>query len=489
MPTSREAQVEYEPACSTIEDFHASPSLVRGLMGARGTAKSGACIAEGYGAACEQTPSWDGKRRSKFLVLRDTYRQLETTTIPSFMKWLGKNGMTHLKGTYPIHAYTRCEAPGGDGTRIEMETVFLAMDGENIIDNLQSFEASFAWINEARAIESQNIVNMVLSSTGRFPSKDEEGCKRRFVAMDTNPPDEFHWWYKSNVESTPEGWEFFIQEPPLIYTPPQPGMITYVPDKAYYKPNPRATYATVQNEGYGYWLDLIPGSTDAFIRTMVMGKFGTIVAGKPVYGQWWNEDVIAPKPIPVVEALPVLVGIDTSGLHPGAVFTQASGGVVNALDECHAMHLPFDEYVEAILVPKINERFRQNQIIATVDPSNPRASIGGKTAIQILNGWGIQAELASTNRFNARLGAVVRLLQRRRALSIDRRCTMLIQGFRGKYAYPKIESSLIEAYKPMPEKNEFADIHDGFQYAALYYQRGAERGNIQPVPPKRIMYA
>ena len=484
-----EGQVLYEPADSTIEAFHASPALIRALMGARGTAKSGACIAEGYGAACEQTPSWQGKRRSKFLVLRDTYRQLETTTIPSFMKWLGKGGMTRLTGQYPIHGYTKCPSPNGDGTSVELETVFLAMDGENIIDNLQSFEASFAWINEARAIESQNVVNMVLSSTGRFPSKDEEGCRRRFVVMDSNPPDEFHWWYKAHMVNRPENWEFFVQTPPLIYTPPEKGMRTFLNDPKYYRPNPAATYASVQNEGYGYWLDLIPGATDAFIRTMVMGGYGTMVAGKPVYGEWWNEDVVAPRPIATVDALPILIAIDTSGLHPGAVFLQAHGGVVNALDEAHAFHLPFDEFVEAVLIPKVNERFRQSQLVAVCDPSNPRAAIGGKTAVQILAGWGIQGELASTNRFNVRLGAVVRLLQRRRALAIDPRCKLLLEGFRGKYHYPKIESSIAEAYKPMPEKNEYADIHDAFQYGALYYMGAAARGQQQPIPVKKVMYA
>lgn len=486
-PTRIHVAADYEPADTTIEAFHASTALVRLIMGARGTAKSGCCIAEGFGAACEQKPNYQGRRRSKFLVLRDTYRQLETTTIPSYMKWLG--AMTKLSGNYPIFAKTRCPSPNQDGTSVEMDTIFLAMDGENIIDNLMSFEASFAWVNEARAIESQSIVNMVVSSTGRYPSKDEEGCSRSFVVGDSNPPDEYHWWYKAHRVDTPQNWQFFVQEPPLLYAPPERGMRTYLPDPKYYSPNPAATYARIQNKGYGYWLDMIPGASDSFIRTMVRGEYGTLVSGKPVYGEWWNEDVVATRAPQVVDALPVLISIDTSGLHPGAVFTQAHGGVVNVLDEAHAQHLPFDEFVEAVLVPKINERFRQCQLIATVDPSNPRASIGGKTAVQILAGWQIQAELASSNRLNMRLGAVVRLLQRRKSMSIDPRCKMLVEGFRGKYHYPKIVSSLMESYKPLPEKNMFADVHDAMQYAALYYQVGAGRAMNQAVAQKKVMYA
>jgi hypothetical protein len=472
-------KVEYEPPDAVIERFHASQALVRAVKGPRGSGKSGASIMEGFQGAGIQEPNHEGKRRTRFLVLRDTYRQLETTTIPSFKKWLGH--ATRFTGQYPIKGYTK--VPMNDGTLVDMETVFLAMDGENIMDNLQSFEASFAWVNEARAIADPKVVNMVISSCGRFPSKDEEGCTSRFVVMDSNPSDEQHWWYKrAQPGQTPEGWEFFDQVSPLIYKSDAP---IFHPIRDLYIPNPAATYAHIQNAGYNYWLDLVPGADDPFIRTMVMGEYGVMVMGKPVYQNFWHEDCLSLVPLEWHQALPIVIGIDTSGLHPGAAFMQAWGGRINLLRELHAKDTPFDVFVESVLLPFIAQWFRMNPLLAVLDPSNPRSGVGGKTALKVMNDAGISAVLApGQNRFNTRIGAVSKLLQRRGAFMVDPSCTMSLAGFRGKYHYKKVESSSMEVYKPMPEKDEYADVHDAIQYGCLYYQTGAN-SDKSPVPQVR----
>lgn len=480
-------QIAYTPPDETLRQFHAgSDRLVRGVMGARGTGKSGGCIMEGLRGATQQNVSRTGLRRSKFLVLRDTYRQLETTTIPSFRKWLGP--VSHIHGNYPIKAMTRVPSMQHDGTAIEMETIFLAMDGPNIIDNLQSFEASFAWINEARAIEDPNIINMVLSSCGRFPSKDEEGCNQRFVVMDTNPPDETHWWYRADLVDRPPGWAFYTQQSPLLYAH-EGKRETYSNNPADYRPNPQATYAPIQNAGYDYWLDMVPNATDAFIRTMVMGRYGTFVAGKPVYGTTWVEDCAAKERLEYNQAIQIVAGIDTSGLHPGAVFGQLRQGTVHALAELHVKDTPFEEFLDAAFIPFCMERFPGCGILCILDPSNPRAGIGGKNALQVCQSRGLTAQLAVTNIFNRRIGAVTQLLMRRRALAIDPSCKLLLAGFRGKYRYAKIEAQgIAEAYKPVPVKDEYADVHDAFQYLCLYYQHGRVDQRVI-IPQKRTLYA
>jgi hypothetical protein len=473
--------ITYRPPDQVIERFHASKALVRGLVGCRGSGKSGACIMESLQGAAQQKPNHEGKRRTRFLVLRDTYRQLETTTIPSFMKWMGHG--TRLTGQYPIHGRTRIPLP--DDTSIEMETIFLAMDGDNIIDNLQSFETTFAWVNEARAIENSSVVNMIISSCGRYPSKDEEGCTSSYVVMDTNPCDEYHWWYKSHMDSTPSNWEFFAQESPLIYLPQNEPV--YKDDPQLYAPNPKATYARIQNKGYRYWLDQIPNASDAFIRTMIMGKYGTVVAGRPVYGQWWSEDCVSNQALDWNSTMPILIGIDTSGLHPAAVVGQVSGGSLKILRELRAENCPFDEFCEAMLTPMLAAEFRTNPIICSLDPSNPRSGVGGRTARAVLQGYGVDSVLAPSNRFDSRMGAVVKFLQRRGALKIDPSCKLTITGFRGKYHYKKIEGSgAIDAYKPVPEKNSHADVHDALQYLCLYLSAGMAQQKVI-VERKRVL--
>jgi hypothetical protein len=263
----------------------------------------------------------------------------------------------------------------------------------------------------------------------------------------------------------------------------------FLADKKLYTPNPAATYARIQNAGYDYWLDMIPGATDTFIRTMVMGLYGTLVTGKPVYEGYWHEELVAAKPLEIHDALTVAVGIDTSGLHPGAVFGQMAGGRVNLLRELHVKDIPFDEFIEAAFIPFVQQHFPRNPIVCSLDPSNPRLGAGGKTALQLLTARGFTAQLASTNRFNVRMGAVVYMLQRRGAMAIDPSCKMVVEGFRGKYHYKKLDSSgLIVAHRPMPEKNDYADIHDGLQYLALHFRDGRERV-AQPMPQKRVLWA
>jgi hypothetical protein len=474
--------MKYRPPDPIIDAFHQDSSVVRGIRGPRGSGKSGACIMEGLQGALAQKPNASGIRRSKFLVLRDTYRQLETTTIPSFRKWLGD--ATRISGSYPVKGYTH--KPLADGTTLSMETTFLAMDGENVIDNLQSFEASFAWVNEARAIANRNVVSMVLSSTGRFPSKDEEGCQSAFVVMDTNPSDEHHWWYDSDMKETPDGWRFFAQEPPLEYLGKSP---MYVPDPSLYVPNLRATYARIQNKGYNYWLDLVSGSTDAFIRTMIMGQYGTVITGRGVLSEFWSEECASRVPLEWSSTGTIVIGIDTSGLHPGAAFTQARSGRINVLRERWAQATPFDEFVEAVLLPTINENFRLNPVLCVCDPSNPRSGIGGKTAVQILQKAGLEAVTAPTNMLNRRLGALTKALRRRGALMIDPSCDLILAGMRGKYEFKKLDTSgLVEAYKPTPEKNKYADVMDGLGYALLYYDMGIAQEKVV-VPVRRVLYA
>lgn len=474
--------VRYFAQDQAMLDFHRDRSLVRFIIGPRGSGKSGGGIMEGMTAAAEQKPNQRGIRRSKFLVLRDTYRQLTTTTIPSFRKWLGP--ASKIAGQYPIIAKTH--VPLADGTAVEMETTFLAMDGENIIENLQSFEASFAWINEARGIERPDVVSMVIATCGRFPSKDEEGCSRRFVVGDTNPPDEFHWLYKADMVDPVVGWRIFKQVSPLIYSGPKGN---YLDKPNLYVPNPEATYAQIQNAGYDYWLDMIPGSSDAFIRTMVMGQYGTLVTGKPVYEKSWHEDVISSEPLHAHDALTVVVGIDTSGLHPAAVFGQVSNGRLNILRELHVKDTPFEEFVESAFIPFVLEHFPRNPIVCVVDPSNPRSGIGGKTAMQILQKFNFDTTPAVTNRMNPRLGAVTYLLQRRNAMSIDPSLKLLIEGFRGKYFYKKMESSgLMVIHRNIPEKNDYADVHDAMQYLSLHCQMGRGRPEFQ-APKQAVLWA
>jgi hypothetical protein len=78
--------VVYNPS-PTLARFHASPALVRGVRGPIGSGKSVGCCWEIWTRALEQRKSPDGIRRSRWLVTRNTYGELTSTTIKTWLDW------------------------------------------------------------------------------------------------------------------------------------------------------------------------------------------------------------------------------------------------------------------------------------------------------------------------------------------------------------------------------------------------------------------
>lgn len=79
--------VNYVAPGPVSEAFHRDDSFVRGLMGPVGSGKSTACCFEILSRALEQKPSPDGIRRSRWAICRNTYPELKSTTIKTWMDW------------------------------------------------------------------------------------------------------------------------------------------------------------------------------------------------------------------------------------------------------------------------------------------------------------------------------------------------------------------------------------------------------------------
>jgi hypothetical protein len=79
-------KIEYTPS-PTLAEFHASNAFVRGVRGPIGSGKSVAACWEVYSRAMEQAPGADGVRRSRCLVTRNTYGELTTTTLRTWLDW------------------------------------------------------------------------------------------------------------------------------------------------------------------------------------------------------------------------------------------------------------------------------------------------------------------------------------------------------------------------------------------------------------------
>ena len=77
---------KYKPDGRVLKEFMRDDSFFRGLRGPVGSGKSVACCIEVIRRALLQKPSEDGKRKSRWAVIRNTNPQLKTTTIKTIPK-------------------------------------------------------------------------------------------------------------------------------------------------------------------------------------------------------------------------------------------------------------------------------------------------------------------------------------------------------------------------------------------------------------------
>ena len=476
-------QLVYNVADSVLESFHASKSIVRGIRSARGTGKSLACQMELYLRALSMPPQKDGVRRSRFLITRTVYQDLYETAVKTYIsRFSNVYGMLPIAGGGPWTGGIKMKL--SDGTTVESEWLFKAFDDDSL-SKLTSAELTAGYVNEFMDYQSVEIINAVLASCARFPSFDnfpkktiEDAAKRGesvyqgFVIWDTNGPPEQHFLRKLEDEP-PSTWEFFVQESPLLIVkdlgPHHTQFVTWQGKN--YIPNPKAEFASIQQKGYGYWLDLVPGSPQHFIESKILGGYSKSVAGQVVYSEFDEQEHISKSVISVDLAATkrIVCGIDTSGAHPACVWTVLNAGTLYVLEECGAQDIAFEQFVEEYVLPIHNANYSSNEVIYVCDPSNPQSGIDKRTAMSVLLKAGLRAELARTNKFGDRRDAVKKFLNRRNGFVSSSANEVLNSGFRGHYRYDQVRGKA-GIFKEAPNKDVIqADYHDALQYACLKY--------------------
>ena len=81
------ASLNFKPDGETIKQFMKDESFFRGLRGPVGSGKSVSCCIEILRRGLSQKKGEDGKRKSRWAVIRNTNPQLKTTTIKTWLDW------------------------------------------------------------------------------------------------------------------------------------------------------------------------------------------------------------------------------------------------------------------------------------------------------------------------------------------------------------------------------------------------------------------
>lgn len=475
--------IDYTPAPTALRMHQDVESDTKFLMGPVGAGKTVAMIMEMFFISLRQEPDDLKRRRTRWLVIRNTFPELKSTVIKTFNEWLGD--MAKVVYDTPIRAHL--SQPLTDGTLLDIEFIFLALDDESSLKKLRSLEVTAALISEASEI-NESVVEMLESRTARYPKVDAGvGCKGATwsgLLMESNPPSMRSWLYRVFEVERPRGYRIFKQPPALLYDP----------DTEEYTPNPDAENVQYQSKGYAYWTDQLRRARREFINVYLLGQYGTTYDGKPVWPSFSTAKHVPSDVLDYYQHSPLVIGMDF-GLMPAAVFTQLSPmGQMSVLSELSPQDLTLEEFVVEHMLPLLQSRFPHARPIIVGDPTGgSRSALAQHNSFQLLRQYNLVAQPAPTNDPDMRIAAVEYFLQRDGGFVMDSRCVTLIEAMLGGYRYKKRNASDHDStYKDRPEKNKFSHPADALQYAALFHQKGARtgpRGQKVHKPAKKFLWA
>ena len=127
-------QQPYVPSRTGLA-FHNDDSFVRLLIGAYGSGKSTICCAEILFRALMMPESTDGVRKSRWAIVRNTYGDLEATSLKTWLEWFATLGAIKRRLSPRLnYVHTFNDGYGS----IELELMFIALDRPDDIRKLKS---------------------------------------------------------------------------------------------------------------------------------------------------------------------------------------------------------------------------------------------------------------------------------------------------------------------------------------------------------------
>lgn len=453
-------------ASKTLKEFHADDSFVRLLLGPIGSGKSVGCCVELWLRAQMQQPNELKTRKTRWLVVRDTYRELNDTTLRTFFQWFPEYLGTFNKTEMTFKVVTKLQ----DGTTMDVEFLFRALDKPDDVKKLLSLELTGAWINEAKFTEKA-IKDMILSRVGRYPSKAFDGGPTWFgLIMDSNFPDSDHWIYKQFEEEELDGYRLFKQPSGLS-------------DEA----------ENIENLPANYYNNLMQGMDQEWINVYVLAKYGYVQDGKAVWPMYNDALHYANEPLRPAKGHTLYVGVDF-GLTPAAVVGQKlPTGRWLILDELVAEDMGASNFAP-LLRSLINSKYSDFDVEFYGDPAGDiRAQTDEETPFEVFAANGVDIWPTYTNDIVIRVESVSAQMSKldsvgKPCFSISSTVKILRKACAGAYKYRRMQVSGSAQYADKPDKNKFSHVSDALQYMmvgagegiAVVTNKGEKRKFQQP---------
>lgn len=461
----------YEPDGAVLTDFFWNRDKFCSIRGPIGSGTSSASCMKIWCMACEQEPDYDGARRSRWIITRDTYKELRETTVKTWLDWFPEEKWGPMIRSEPLFHHLKEDHPSGDGTRVDCEVIFLAIPDRDVAEQVcASYEITGFFRNEGQFVDKE-VIDELLSRCGRYPSmKNGPGATWFGGWMDMNAPVEGHWepYMRGDVPLPPEmtdderlayekpdNWTFMVQPPGLLER--------IEGGKVIYSRNPLAENQKNLKETY---LEKIQGKNRKWIDRRVMNKIGLRQDGKPVYPTFDDSAHISEKEVEPVKGLPIVVGLD-GGRYPAAIFCQNINGCWHVLSE-----LSRDGISAALFAPMVKRHAAQRYAGFEIEFWGDPRMLDRNQSVEITTGdvfkkFGMTIMPAtSDNDTGTRRSTVESVLERRNGLKVNPSCLVIKRGLAGGYHFAKIKGQP-GMFSPRPVKNSYSHSVEAFENAMI----------------------
>jgi hypothetical protein len=463
------AEITYKPQGPTLEAYILDKTQRVFIMGPLGSGKTNASCWKGFRLSINQAPGPDGVRRTRGVCVRNTYPDLFSTTIKDWLDMFGHPSLGRFVqgGKEPPTHYMRFSLP--DGTQVEAEIVFLALDREDHVKKLRGLQATWSWINETKEIPKA-IVDMLDLRVGRYPKDVRPTWYGLFG--DTNAPDNDHWYYRLAEEIRPEGWKFYKQ----------PGGLVRASVNHPWLLNPRAE--NVHNLPANYYVNGAQGKKDSWVAVNLGNLYGYVGDGLPIWADYVDD--VHCQTFELVPGLPLYLGLDF-GLTPAAVIGQKlPNGQMRWRYEVVTTDTGVGRFANILKRFMVDKGLLAFPIAAiTGDPAGDQRQPGDneeRTVFQLLAANGIVAQPAHTNDFTIRTEAVAKpmrtMIDGAPGIVIHPDMVVTRKGMAGAYKFRRLKVAGDERYEDKPVKNAWSHPCEALQYGQM--GSGAGVDVIQP---------
>jgi hypothetical protein len=481
---------------------------IDGIIGPIGSGKSVAACMRIFLHSLEQ-PVWkDGWRRAKWAVVRNTNPELELTTIPTWLKWFPEDVFGKFSWSPPYtHHIVRPDL------KLEIEVIFFPLDRPDQIRKLLSLELTGGFVNEAREVAREIVVEL-RSRCGRWPAKGDTMGVTGWagVIFDTNmPPDEHHYLMYWSGRTEPPDWmdtqtrrQMFKPENISVFFQP-PAMIAQRDGEGNVRDfalNPAAE--NLDNLREGYYEAQLSGQTTAWVLNMLGCEARAAGATRPVHPTFRRAVHVAPGPLEWDEnGGHALFGMDFAR-NPALLLAQDVGGQLRYLREWVGSNVSVEQFL-AETIPQINAWYPAalGRMRGWGDPSGTaRTGADDMTPFIMARRKGLPLVPAWTNDPDERQASLDRRLDRSASgrpsvVFCPRGCPTTITGLEGGYRFRrlKVTGTFDQFTDEIDKSNPYSHPCEAAQYITLNLDRGAtasegqrraEAGRAQPNGAVRV---